>query len=388
MKKIMFMIVLLAVAGLLFFSLAPSIAEKSMNVVVLQSDLEVDANVEGFHRGLVIGDLHSDSLLWKRDLLVKSERGHVDLPRLQQGNVALQMFTVVTKSPKGQNFHVNEADAPDNITALVVGQSWPLRTWQDLTERALYQAEKLHAFVARSPGELRFIGSQADLEKVLQAREQNNAIVGALLGTEGSHALSGELGNIDRLYEAGFRMMSLQHFFDNKLGGSLHGSGKQGLTPFGREAVSKMINMDIMIDVAHSSEAVVSDVLALSDKPVIVSHTGFRGHCDSDRNISDKLMQAIAAEGGLIGVGYWAKAICGVGSKAIAAAIAYGVQLVGEDAVALGSDFDGTVTTAFDTSRLSLITAALLEQGLSKAQVRKVMGGNMQRFLSENLPAT
>ncbi len=147
---------------------------------------------------------------------------------------------------------------------------------------------------------------------MLSQRADGERIVGALLGTEGSHALDGELENIDRLYAAGFRMMGLQHFFDNRLGGSLHGESQTGLTRFGIDAVKKMHAMDVMIDVAHSSEATVRDTLAATGNgALIVSHTGFQGHCPSPRNISDETMALITQAGGLIGVGFWADVTCG-----------------------------------------------------------------------------
>jgi membrane dipeptidase len=181
-------------------------------------------------------------------------------------------------------------------------------------------------------------------------------------------------------------MMSLQHFFDNQLGGSLHGQHKQGLTEFGRQVVKKIVDKGIMLDLSHSSEQVVRDVLAITDTPVLISHTGFKGHCDSPRNISDDLMVAIARRDGVIGVGYWEAAVCGTSPSDIAAAIAYGVGLVGEDHVALGSDFDGAVTTGFDSSELVLITQALLNAGIDKAVIEKVMGVNVLRFIAAALP--
>jgi microsomal dipeptidase-like Zn-dependent dipeptidase len=230
------------------------------------------------------------------------------------------------------------------------------------------------------------ITSTTELETFLQRRESNPKLIGGLLGTEGSHALDGDLANIQRLFDRGFRMMSLQHFFDNKLGGSLHGTSGAGLTEFGREAVARMRELEIMIDVSHSSEAVVADTLMISDRPLLVSHTGFQGHCQSPRNISDELMLQIAEAGGLIAVGYWDGAICGNSPAIVAEAIAYGIDLVGEDHVALGSDFDGTVTTSFDGSEMAVVTQHLLNIGLSEEQIRKVMGGNMLRFLQANLP--
>ncbi len=142
-----------------------------------------------------------------------------------------------------------------------------------------------------------------------------------MLGTEGSHALDGDLDNIQWLYDRGFRMMSLQYFFDNKLGSLLHGVTGQGLAEFGRDTIARVQALDIIMDVSHSSEQVVRDMLAVTQKPIVVSHTGFKGHCDSARNISDNLMQAIAQKGGLIAVGFWDGAFCGSSPTLIAEAI-------------------------------------------------------------------
>ncbi|NNC98585.1 MAG: dipeptidase [Gammaproteobacteria bacterium] len=338
------------------------------------------------HKTLIIGDWHADSTLWKRDLAKQAARGHVDIPRLQKGNVAIQMFTTVTKSPAGQNYQYNETSASDNITRLAITQLWPVATWRSLTARAIFQAKKIHQLAEHQPQKFRLIRSKGDLNAFFQDRADKPGLVGGLIGTEGSHALDGKLENIQLLFDHGFRMMSLQHFFDNKLGGSLHGSSQSGLSEFGRQAVMKMHALGIIIDVSHSSERVAEDVLAISERPLVVSHTGFKGHCDSPRNIGDELMQAIARKGGLIAVGYWDGAICGNSPGKIAEAINYGINLVGSEHVSLGSDFDGSVTTAFDTSELVLITQALLDAGISESDIRKVMGENMRRFLGENLP--
>ena len=148
-------------------------------------------------------------------------------------------------------------------------------------------------------------------------------------------------------------MMGLHHFFDNRLGGSLHGESQTGLTPFGELAVRNMQKKGIMIDVAHSSEATVRDTLRVTEgDALIVSHTGFDGHCPSPRNISDETIALITEAGGLIGVGFWADVTCGEGIDAIASAIQYGVERFGVDHIALGSDWDGSVTTPIDASQL------------------------------------
>ncbi len=368
------------------FVFAPAVVEQKFNRLEAHAPYLISEQARQLHQSLLIGDWHADSLLWNRDLAKRHDYGHVDFPRLQEGNVALQMFTTVTKSPSGLNYEHNEVDASDNITSIAILQRWPISTWGSLTARAVVQADKLHLFAQQNMQNFMLITSKQQLAEFILQRQTNTRMVGGLLGTEGSHALDGELSNIQLLFDKGFRMMSLHHFFDNKLGGSLHGASQGGLSLFGRDALTKMQALGIMVDVSHSSEKVVQEVLEFSQSPLLISHTGFQGHCQTPRNISDNLMQTIASKGGLIAVGYWDAAVCGISPKNVAESIKYGVQLVGEDHVALGSDYDGAVTVAFDTSELAVLTQELLKAGLGEGQIRKVMGGNMLTFLQDNLP--
>ncbi|WP_193164835.1 dipeptidase [Microbulbifer hainanensis] len=348
----------------------------------------VSAQTAALHRKLLIGDLHADSFLWGRDLGEEKDYGHVDLPRARRGNLGMQVFTAVTKSPRGQNYNRNSSEADDNITLLAVAEGWPPRTWDSLLQRALYHAERVTRLATRVPEQLALVRSAADLRGVLGKRAHGSEQIAAILGIEGSHPLEGRVENIGVLYDAGFRVMGLQHFFDNALGGSLHGESGAGLTDFGRAAVQEMDRRGIVIDVAHSSEQVVRDVLATAERPVILSHTGLKGMCDSPRNISDALMQQIAARGGLVGVGYWKGAVCDDSPAHIVKTIRYAIDLLGVDHVALGSDYDGSVATAFDVSELDLLTGEMLKQGFTKEEIRRVMGQNMRDFFLAQLPAS
>jgi membrane dipeptidase len=377
---------LIAVGAAGFFALAPAIVERAQNGVEPLAEPPSPA-AQALPDALVIGDWHSDALLWDRDLTIRADRGHVDLPRLREGNVAVQVFTTVTKSPSGLNYEHNSAEAGDDITLLVIGQLRPMRTWFDLTERALDQAARLTATAEAAPDQLRILRTRGDLATVLADRAAGARVVGGLIGAEGGHALQGDLANLDRLYAAGFRLMGLTHFFDNELGGSLHGSGEgTGLTPFGREVVQEMQARGMVIDLAHAAPQMVRDVLAMPGTRPIVSHTGIYSHCQTHRNLPDDLMQAIAAKGGVIGIGFWADVTCDASPDGVAAAIVAAVALVGEDHVSLGSDFDGAVTTGFDASQLASLTDALLRAGLTETVIAKVMGGNMLRYLAETLP--
>ncbi|MDB6180186.1 dipeptidase [Paracoccus fistulariae] len=379
---------IIAVAG--FFIFAPAYVERGMNPLRMpEGGWPVSAEAEALHQRLVIGDWHSDALLWDRDILRQVDRGHTDVPRLLAGNVALQVFTTVTKSPRGQNYSQNSAEAPDNITPLFMGQLRPIRSWSSLRERALVQAEALQQAADRAPDRLRIIRSREDLASLLQDRATGQKVLGAMLGSEGAHPLEGELANLDVLYGAGFRLLGLTHFFDNELGGSLHGQGgsESGLSPFGRQVVEGMMARGMVVDLAHASPRMVRDVLAMEGTRPIVSHTGIRSYCDSPRNLEDEVIAAIAAKGGLIGVGYWEDVACGATPADVAGSILAAIDLVGEDHVSLGSDYDGAVDAPFDAAHLSALTQALLDAGLSEAQIAKVMGGNMMRYLAETLPA-
>jgi microsomal dipeptidase-like Zn-dependent dipeptidase len=387
----LFIKVVLSIAGLGVVALigafvfGPGYLESTTNIVTEHTDYEISGEAKGLHDTLIIGDLHSDTLLWKRNILKRADRGHVDIPRLREGNVALTVFPTVTKVPKGLNYDANTGE-DDQIELLALIQRWPLATRNSLTARALYQASKLQDAATSAPEELKVILSQADLSEILLKRANGQEIIGGLLSFEGAHALDGDLENIHVLFDAGFRLMELHHFFDNELGGSLHGLSKAGLTDFGRAAVEKMSEQGIIIDVAHSSESVVDEVLAMVDRPLIVSHTGVKGACDSARNISDDHMKRIAGVGGLIGIGYWSGAVCDASPAGVVTSLRYAIDLVGVEHVALGSDYDGGTSVLFDTSEIAILTQTMMQASFSEAEIRAVMGENMVRFLSKNLP--
>lgn len=378
---------LAAVAALAVVTFGPGWIERQLNPLSAKAPWPVSDRAQALHDRLVIGDWHSDALLWDRDLLDRAERGHTDIPRLAQGNVAVQVFTTVTKSPRGQNYSANSAQAPDNITPLFIGQLRPIPSWFSLKERALVQAAALERAADRAPDQLRIIRSAQDLQALLEARRNGAKTVGAILGTEGGHPLQGDLANLRVLYGAGFRLVGLTHFFDNELGGSLHGQGGPGagLSEFGRQVVREMLDRRMVIDLAHASPQMVRDVLAMPGTRPILSHTGIHGQCASPRNLPDDLVQAIAAKGGVIGIGFWADVNCGKTPADIANSIKAAMALVGEDRVSLGSDYDGSVDAPFDVAHLAALTQALLDAGLSETQIAKVMGGNMMRYLASTL---
>jgi microsomal dipeptidase-like Zn-dependent dipeptidase len=383
-KIIVPLAIVLILVPAMFFIFAPKLVEQSMNKVEAPGAWPVSATAGALHRRLTIVDLHGDTLLWKRELTDSVDYGHIDLARLEQGNVALQVFSSVTKTPKGQNYESNGGDT-DNITSLAIAQLQPVRTWTSLLERSLWHAEKLHRAEQAAEGRLTIIRTPGDLRALLVRRAGGNAQVGALLSVEGAQNLEGKAENLDRLYNAGFRMIGLAHFFDNELAGSMHGVNKGGLTPFGRQMVAAMEQQGIIVDLAHSSHAAFADVMKIATRPVVVSHGGVKGTCNTNRNLTDDELRMLAANGGVIGIGYWDAAVCQPTPAATAKAIVYAARIAGIDHVALGSDFDGSTTTGFDTAHIDAVTQALIDAGLSDTDIARVMGGNALRVISAGL---
>lgn len=384
-RKIMWgALALVAVAAVGFFLFAPAYVERDMNRIDGKPLIAVSPEARALHRTLTIVDLHSDTLMWDRDLLERANRGHMDLPRLQQGNVALQVFSSVTKTPKGQNYDAN-SDETDNITLLAIGQLQPPRTWTSLLQRSLYHAEKLDHAARADPKNLRTIFKPAEIASVLRVRQRGKKLVGALLSIEGLQNLEGNLENLDVLYRAGFRMAGLTHFFDNDLAGSMHGLKKGGLTDKGRAAIARMESLGMVVDIAHCSHQCMADIFAVAKRPVVSSHGGVQATCKVNRNLSDEEIRGVAKTGGVVGIGYWDAAVCDTSPRAAARAMKHVRDLVGIDHVALGSDYDGATTVRFDTSQLEQVTQALLDEGFTEDEIRAVMGGNALRVLRAGL---
>jgi len=383
-KKIWIPATLIAAAAVGFFGFAPGYVEGAMNQIDGKPLIAVSDEAKALHKTLNIVDLHSDTLMWNRDLNDRASRGHMDLPRLQEGNVALQLFSSVTKTPKNQNYDGNGADS-DNITLLTVAQLQPVKTWSSLAERSLYHAQKRDDAVAASNNAIKAVNTASQLEALLAARQKDRRPIGAMLTIEGLQNLEGKAANLDRLYDAGFRMAGLTHFFDNELAGSMHGLKKGGLTPFGRDIVRRMEAKGMIIDIAHLSHKGVAEVLAMATRPVVSSHGGVQATCKVNRNLTDDEVRGVAKTGGVIGIGYWDGALCDTSPRAAAKAMKHVRDLVGIQFVALGSDYDGATTVRFDTSQLVQVTQALMDEGFTAAEIRAVMGENALRVIRAGL---
>lgn len=402
------------------------------------------------HDELFIVDLHADTMMWNRPFLERSAFGHVDLPRLAEGNVALQVFATVTKTVSGKDAPAGAvltegAEAvclsPDEVNQtgwLQVAQLRPLRTWFDLRERAIYQAERLKTFIERANASaaadragtspMILIESADDLARLVEARREDAAAgrprtIGALIALEGAHWLGAQptAEGVAQLAAAGFRMLAPTHRFNNALGASSEGCDQRaGLTEAGRAFVEDVDGSNIILDLAHASGSAKHEAAALVKHPVVISHTGLRSHCLAlkargenpcviARTMDDEGVRDVARTGGIVGIGMWPEVGASTveeGAEAFAAAhaILAAPEFVAErrevdpdydpfDHLAFGSDFDGAVTTPIDIGGLPALTRALLDYRapdgsklFDEAAIRKIAGLNACRVFAERLP--
>jgi membrane dipeptidase len=355
------------------------------NRTTLKRPYSISSRAVALHQALFVVDLHCDALLANRDLFMKSRLGHVDIPRLLEGNMAIQVFSIPTVAPvrAGIPWIPTEMDA---MGMLFSALGWPSHTRKSTLERALHACRRFNYVAKESQGVFRSIMSVAALDAYVQERQNNPGLTAGILGVEGLHCLESSINNLDIFFDAGVRTAGLVHLSDNDLGGSAHGRKQGGITSFGESVLAGMEKKSMLVDLAHASARLLDDVLDRATRPMIISHTGLKGAHNNDRNISDGHARRIAAAGGIIGIGFFPWAIGACTMKALLKTLLYAVNLVGADSVALGSDFDGMVATPFDVSGMALLTDALLEHGLTTPDIAKIMGGNALRVFRDTLP--
>jgi membrane dipeptidase len=314
-------------------------------------------------------DLHADTLMWSRwlgyDLHEAHEPplwraalgGHIDLPRLRQGGVGAQFFGLVSLP----------VAARTRGLARVVNE----------------QIDVLVETIARGPADLRLARTAADIEAC-----RRDGVVAALLGIEGAHALEGDLDQIEAFARRGVRYLGLLHFSANAAGYPAYGRGRHdsdGLTPWGLELVRRCEAADVIVDLAHINRRGFLDACAVATRPPIVSHTGVLGAFEHWRNIDDAQLRAVADKGGIVGVIFYPRYLGGHGLGPVVKHLLHILDVVGEDAPALGSDWDGFIVPTRELSDprgLPLLTDALLAAGVSERVIVKILRGNVLRVLA------
>ncbi|HEY8038347.1 MAG TPA: dipeptidase [Polyangiaceae bacterium] len=331
--------------------------------------MQGSSEAQALHAEYPAIDLHADSLMWSRwlgyDLHARHEPplpraalgGHVDLPRMREGGVGAQFFGLVSlpvaKRMRGMSRIVHE------------------------------QIDLLAQTIHRRPGDLRLVRTAAEID----ACKRDGAIA-ALLGIEGAHALEGELDQLDAFAARGVRYLGLLHFSANEAGRPAYGRGRrdeEGLTPWGFDLVRRCEDRGVIVDLAHINRRGFLDACSVATRPPIVSHTGVLGAFEHWRNIDDSQLRAVADKGGVVGVIFCPRYVGGDGLEPVVRHLRHILDVVGEDAPALGSDWDGFIVPTrelADPRGLPLLTDALLRAGVSARTIGKILRGNVMRVLA------
>jgi membrane dipeptidase len=368
----------------------------------------VSPQARDLHFNSIVIDTHDDTtqrlLDPKFDFGARHTDGSIDIPRMRDGGMDAIFFSIW-------------------IPGTVTGPA--------AVQRALTQIAAVRETVARHPNDLVLCTTAAE---VRQAKA--NKKIAALIGVEGGHMINNSLANLDKFYTLGVRYMTLTHTVNT---GWADSSGDKpahdGLTPFGKQVVAEMNKLGMMVDISHVADKTFYDVLAASQAPLIASHSSCRALCTHPRNMTDDMIKALAAKGGVIQINYHvgflsqefqdaskantelgkqieaeAKKRCAgneacelieadkitrdyvaqgklprVDWTAIIDHIDHAVKLVGPDHVGLGSDFDGADMPygMEDATHLPQITSALLAKGYSPADIQKILGGNTLRLMQD-----
>ncbi len=368
----------------------------------------ISDRARALHKRALVVDTHDDTpqrMVWdKFDLAHHDPRGHIDIPRMREGNLGAIFFSIWV---------------PSKVTG-------PLAV-----KRALAQIDAVREQVRLHPADLALATTAAE---VRAAHAQGK--IAALMGVEGGHMMDDDLGLL-RLYAAlGVRYLTLTHFLNNNWAdSSTDKPAHNGLTDFGKEVVRELNRLGVIVDISHVSDKTFADALAITKAPVIASHSSSRAICNHPRNMTDDMMRALAKNGGVIHINYHytflsqealdatramgkevtvvdqeVEKLCGeneacqvmegerrahemmtsgkvpkVSWDKIIEHIDHAVKIAGVDHVGLGSDFDGA-TMPFgmeDVTKIPQITEALLRKRYSEKDIEKILGGNTLRVLAE-----
>jgi membrane dipeptidase len=377
-------------------------------VVASVTATDVSERARKLHFSSIVVDTHDDTtqrfLDGKFDVGARDAKGSIDIPRMREGNLSAIFFSIWI---------------PSKVTG------------SEAANRALVQIDAVREQVRRHPNDLVLATTAGEIR---EARKQGK--IAALMGVEGGHMINSDLGVLRKFAALGVRYMTLTHsgndeWADSSTDKAVH----NGLTPFGKDVVREMNRLGMMVDISHVSDKTFYDALEVSKAPLIASHSSCRAICDAPRNMTDQMMKDLATKGGVVQINYHVgflsqefrnaekadpeinKAIgaevqklCGddeacqllegdritreyvaqgklpkVDYTKIIEHIDHAVKVAGIDHVGLGSDFDGANMPygMEDATKLPYITEGLLQKGYTEGDVKKILGENTLRVMSD-----
>ncbi|MCP4570663.1 MAG: membrane dipeptidase [FCB group bacterium] len=376
-----------------------------LTLIPLSGCVQEKIDYQVLHRDALVADTHSDTplrMLKGFDFAVRDTTGHMDIPRLQEGGVDLQVF------------------------ACWLSTDTPIEECRSKTDKLI---DSLTAQVERHPDKIAFCHTAAEAEEIIASGK-----IAAFIGIENGVAIENSLDNLQHYYDRGVRYMTLTHTASGDwcISSADTLPAFEGLTDFGREVVKKMNELGMIVDISHSSVRAVEEILKVTIDPVIASHSCVHAICPHDRNLTDDQIKAVAKNGGMIGINFYGGYISAewnqlsdsfwtahqvevdsikalypndyslrqqaykpllaemrvlreklnVDVGSVVDHIDYIVKLVGPDHVGFGSDFDGVYGLPqglTDCSMVPSITEELVNRGYGKADIRKILGGNFMR---------
>ncbi len=318
------------------------------------------------HSKYTMIDLHNDVL----EVMVNDPQyhlatlhtyNHTDIPRLQQGEVDIQFFSIWVD--------------PDSTH------------YTNYFQRALTMRDLFYSELTANP---LTIAQAITIQQALELNNQNK--IAGIIGVEGGHHIQNNLDYLDTLYNAGMRYLTIT--WNNSTNWAISARDSrtltQGLTEFGKQVIRKLDSLGVIIDVSHVGIKTIQDILAVTTNPIIASHSGARALRDNTRNLYDWQIQDIANSGGVIGIVFYPPFLSNsspVDISNVIQHIDHIVNLVGVNYVAIGSDFDGIGTNVVigleDVSKFPDLTLALLQHGYSELEVAKILGGNFRRVFEQ-----
>ncbi len=370
---------------------------------------DLASRARALHQELFVFDAHCDTAMRllddKLDLGKRSKDGHMDIPRMVEGGLNAQVFALWPQ--------------PDY---------WPDRA----THRTLQMLDAVQNALSTYPNQIELAKTAADAKRI-----SNQGKIAIFLGIEGGHAIEDDLAMLRIFHQLGVRVVTLTwarhtNWADSSSRKPLHG----GLTELGKQVVREMDRLGMIIDLSHASDDTFFQVLKITKNPVIASHSNSRAVCNHHRNLSDNMLKALAANGGVVGMNYYLEFVDRQASRKLSAAwdkimpklaklkemhlknpdryhklkdelmrehtqgipkvpvghlvdhIDHIVKVAGIDHVGLGSDYDGCSEVPQgleDISKISSITAELLKRGYKQGDIEKILGGNFFRVFEQVL---
>jgi membrane dipeptidase len=383
---------------------------KILLLSILFTQQLVAQSYKKIHAKAIVVDTHNDILMKAADIGVVFDhdltgKTHSDLARWKKGGLDVQIFSVYCDGGL-----------------------------KDPYAFANREMDSLDAVAARNPDKIVKVANYAELLKAVKQHK-----IAAMFGVEGGHMIEDDLGKLDALYNRGARYMTLTHNTAPSWATSAADETTKpdmqhkGLTDFGKQVVKRMNELGMMIDVSHVGEQTFRDIISITSKPIIASHSCVYNLTPHRRNLKDEQIKAIAKNGGVIQLNFNPGFIDSTAGKMeelffqkhaaeidsllksgmkgfytedyivakyaeeansirpplsmLIQHIEYIVKLAGVDHVGLGSDFDGiniTPKQLDDVTTYPLITKALVEKGFSKKDINKILGGNLLRVLKAN----